>query len=228
MPRLWIIEDNDVYRRATAVGLRRAAAVGPGRRWAGGADVTEYATCEAALADLAAGPPPQVCLMDIDLPGMDGIEGIGEFKRRSPDVAVLVLTVFDDDDKVVRAIRAGAAGYCLKDDSIAEIRSAVAAVIDGDNPLHPRVAGTVLRQLRGTGASNGVVGARSDPAILTERELAVLRAMAGGLGRKQIARRLDLNPHTLDYTTRRIYQKLSVGGAAEAVAVAAAKGWLGT
>lgn len=204
MLKIWIIEDNSQYRRATVRGLQVLA---------DDVQPSEYENCEDAIAALDAGQSPDVFLMDIDLPGMDGIEGIGEIKQRQPEASVLILTVFEDDDKIFRALKAGASGYCLKSDSIAKIREAIEQVLQGAAPIHPRIAGRVLKMFAQLSPEQTDYG-------LNEREQAVLEAMTRGLVRKQIANELKLNAHTLDYVTRCIYRKLHVNGATAAVALA--------
>lgn len=204
MLKIWIIEDNSQYRRATVRGLEVLA---------DDVQPSEFENCEDVIAAIDAGQSPDVFLMDIDLPGMDGIEGIGEIKRRLPEATVLILTVFEDDEKIFRALKAGASGYCLKSDSIAEIREAIEQVLQGAAPIHPRIAERVLKMFAQLAPAQTDYG-------LNLREQSVLEAMTGGLVRKQIAKKLDLNSHTLDYITRCIYRKLHVNGATAAVALA--------
>ncbi|MFG0264322.1 MAG: response regulator [Rhodopirellula sp. JB055] len=204
MLEIWIIEDNVQFRRATARGLSVLA---------DDASAREFGSCEEAIAAIDDGQSPDVFLMDIDLPGMDGIEGISEIKQRLPDATALILTVFEDDEKIFRALKAGASGYCLKTDTIAKIREAVEQVLQGAAPIHPRIAGRVLKMFAQLSPEQPDYG-------LNEREQSVLEAMTRGLVRKQIAAELDLNLHTLDYVTRCIYRKLHVNGATAAVALA--------
>ncbi|MCC9642578.1 response regulator transcription factor [Rhodopirellula sp. JC740] len=204
MLEIWIIEDNEKFRRATARGLSVLAE---------GTRAREFGNCEEAIAAIDAGESPDVFLMDIDLPGMDGIEGISEIKQRLPDAAAMILTVFEDDEKIFRALKAGASGYCLKSDSISKIREAVEQVLQGAAPIHPRIAGRVLKLFSQLTPEQPDYG-------LNDREQAVLEAMTRGLVRKQIAAEMKLNLHTLDYVTRCIYRKLHVNGATAAVALA--------
>ncbi|EMI55067.1 response regulator transcription factor [Rhodopirellula sallentina] len=201
---IWIVEDNARFRNATVRGLRLLAD-----------DVVanEFSNCEDAIAAIDEGNSPDVFLMDIDLPGIDGIDGIGEIKQRLPDATVLILTVFEDDEKIFRALKAGASGYCLKSDSIARVCEAIEQVLQGAAPIHPRIAGRVLKMFAELAPEQPDYG-------LNTREQTVLEAMTRGLVRKQIASELDLNLHTLDYVTRCIYRKLHVNGATAAVALA--------
>lgn len=204
MPTVWLIEDNEAFRVSTLRGLR---AIRPDR------STEAFRDCESALQKIDEGATPDVVLMDIGLPGMDGIAGIGEIKQRLPSASILVLTVFEDDDKIFRALKAGASGYLLKSESIEQVSKSTELVLEGASPIHPKVAGRVLKMF-----------AQLTPATtdygLNDRETRVLDCMAQGLVRKQTALRLDLNPHTLDYVMRCIYKKLHVNGATAAVALA--------
>jgi DNA-binding NarL/FixJ family response regulator len=209
--QVWMIEDNIGFREATMRGLRMHA---PDRN-----DIA-FPTCEAAVAAIDEGQLPSVVLMDIELPGMDGIEGISEIKRRLPEVPILILTVFEDDDKILRALTAGASGYLLKSESIVQLSESVESVLRGEAPIHPRIAVRVLRMFSDLKPVQRDYG-------LTHRERAILDCMARGLVRKQTARELDVNLHTLDYSMRNIFRKLHVNGAAAAVALAVREHLLG-
>lgn len=204
MKKVWIIEDNPGFRSATLRGLR---AIGPERL------TQAFSSCEDAIASIEEGDQPNVIFMDIGLPGMDGIEGIGEIKRRIPEVEILILTVFEEDDKIFRALRAGASGYLLKSDSITKVSESIELVLEGAAPIHPKIAGRVLKMFAEIPATKNDYG-------LNDRERSVLECMTRGLVRKQIANELQLNPHTIDYIMRCIYRKLHVNGATAAVALA--------
>ena len=201
---VWIIEDNPNFRDATLRGLRVATPDRMGEA---------FSCCEDAIAKIDDGATPDIVLMDIGLPGIDGIEGIGEIKSRLPEAAILVLTVFEDDDKIFRALKAGASGYLLKSESIAEVCNSIELVLQGGAPINPRIASRVLAMFK------EATPAKTDYG-LNERETAVLDCMARGLVRKQTAREMDLNMHTVDYIMRCIYKKLHVNGATQAVALA--------
>ncbi len=162
MKTIWIIEDNANFRNATLRGLR---AMDKERI------VDAFANCEDAITAIDTGAAPDVILMNIGLPGMDGIEGIGEIKNRLPDASILVLTVFEDDDKVFRAIKAGASGYLLKSDSIAKVAESVELAIDGSAPIHPRIASRVLKLF------SDLVPKQKDYG-LNDRERSVLSCLA--------------------------------------------------
>lgn len=208
MRTVWIIEDNPDFRAATLRGLNARAK---------DRSAVAFSCCEDAIAKIDDGEAPDVVLMDIGLPGMDGIEGIGEIKRRVPHTSILILTVFEDDDKIFRALKAGASGYLLKSSSIVEVNESIDLVLEGAAPINPRIASRVLAMF------SAVVPERPDYG-LNPREMTVLDCMARGLVRKQTALELDLNMHTVDYIMRCIYKKLHVNGATQAVALAVRDG----
>ncbi len=221
MTTLWIIEDNAAFRRATARALTARRA---------GDALAEFGRCEDALARLAAGERPDVVLLDIGLPGIDGIEGIRRIKQVAPDTGIVVLTVFEDDDKIFQAVCAGASGYLLKSEPLATVLTAIDETLAGGAPMNPRVARRVLAMFARiapgeapSAASDGMqaapVGAptvRDDPGLVA-REREVLELMVDGFSKKEIAGRLELNQHTVDYVTRCIYRKLHVNCIAAAV-----------
>ena len=204
MPTVWIIEDNRTFLR----GLTKALSLPPYLHQTAG-----FETCEEAIAALSSQPAPQVILLDLGLPGMDGITGLGRLKSLSPATSILILTVFEDDDKILRTICAGASGYLLKSQPVASVAEAIDQAIAGGSPMNPRVASRVLTMFAKLSPVKRDFG-------LTEREQEVLKCMAAGLNRKQIPEATKLNPHTADYVIRCIYKKLHVNCATAAVSVA--------
>lgn len=204
MPLIWLIEDNLPFRRTAQRVLGSRTDLG---------EVRVFERCEEALIALPIGPPPNIILLDVGLPGMDGIEGIRRFKSIAPEVSILMLTVFETDEKIFRAICAGASGYLLKSAPIATIVDAIDQAMAGGAPMNPRVARRVLEMFAGSTLSQ-------EDYDLSERERTVLELMVKGRVRKQIAEQLELNPHTVDYIMRCIYKKLHVNCVAGAVSVA--------
>jgi DNA-binding NarL/FixJ family response regulator len=141
----------------------------------------------AAAVALCADQRPDVVLMDLSMPGMDGIAATRELAERVPGAQVVVLTSFIDRDRVVDALAAGAIGYILKDAEPVELRSAIHAAARGGSPLDPRAARTMLSAQHATGPLEQ----------LTERERQVLALVAEGLPNKQIARRLEIREKTV-------------------------------
>ena len=204
---VWLIEDNEAYRTAA---LRIVARMDEVRAARG------FNSCEAALRALAAAPAGDlhgVVLLDVGLPGMSGLDGIPLLKQRAPAAQVLVLTVFDDAEKVFRAICAGADGYLLKGSNFDGIREALREARAGGAPMNGRIARLVLRQFAQQTAPQPDYG-------LTAREREILEAMVRGLTKKEIAAELGLSVHTADFHLRHIYEKLHVNTRTGAVAKA--------
>ncbi len=201
---IWLIEDNAVFRRT----IMRALDHEEGLRCLGG-----FASCEDALAALGHQPAPQVVLLDVGLPGMSGLEGIVRLREKAPKTAIIVLTVFEDEDKIFRAICAGAAGYLLKTAPVEEIVRAIRDALAGGAPMNGRIARRVLDMFARFAPTRGDYG-------LTPRETQILEAMVKGKTKKEIAAQLDLSFHTVDTHLRNIYQKLEVNTRTGAVAKA--------
>jgi DNA-binding NarL/FixJ family response regulator len=143
---------------------------------------------------------PDVVLMDLEMPVLDGIEATKQIKAQHPDVAVVVLTSFSDRDRILQALDAGAAGYLLKDVEPSELAKAIQSAARGDAPLDPRAARTVL-------------GARQDAAPayeLSQREREVLLLVAEGLPNKLIARRLDISEKTVKAHLTSVFRQIGV------------------
>ena len=147
---------------------------------------------------------PDVVLMDIRMPVMDGIEATQQIKATQPSPAVLILTTFDEDEEVLSAIRAGAAGYLLKDTPGSGLREAVHAAATGQSQLSPQIT----RKLMDHVASAPPAGNAHDFSVLTDRELQVLKAVAQGLTNTEIAAQLYLSPATARTYVSRILTKL--------------------
>lgn len=208
MKTVWIVEDHAPFRRT----LARVLDAEQGLRC-----VNEFGSCEALLAVLSKPETPDVILLDVGLPGMSGLDGIRLIKASSPQTLVVVLTVFEDDDKVFRAICAGASGYLLKTDSAQDIVQAVRDALAGGSPMNPRIARRVLDMFSKFAPKQGDYG-------LSEREKEILQLMVTGLIKKEIADRLTLSVHTVDTYLRRIYEKLEVNTRTGAVAKALKEG----
>lgn len=204
MACVWIIEDNASFRRGLGRALSHPSVAHTAR---------EFASCEEALAAFRDAAPPDVVLLDVGLPGMDGITGIAHLKSRAPAASILILTVFEDDEKIFRAICSGASGYLLKAQPVASIVTAIADALAGGSPMSPRVATRVLAMFSKLAPTRKDFG-------LTDRETTVLRCMASGMPRKSIPAAVNLNPHTTDFVIRAIYRKLHVNCATAAVSVA--------
>ena len=162
-----------------------------------------FRSCEEALEGLNAEIPPDVILLDIGLPGMSGVEGIGRIKSISPTTEIIIQTIHDDDDNVFRALAAGASGYLLKATVAERIIESIDEVIHGGAPINAQIAKKVLAKFSTSGT------ARTD-YLLTAREREVLGFLVQGNTKSRIAEQLFLSPHTVDHHIRNIYSKLHV------------------
>jgi NarL family two-component system response regulator LiaR len=179
-------------------------------------DVIGTAEDGAAAIEMIAKETPDLVLMDLKMPVMNGAEATRQIRTRYPEVKVLVLTTYDDDEWVFDAIQAGASGYLLKDAPRDEVLKAIRGTIAGKTYLDPSVAGKVLRQ-----ASNH----QTQPATLiisklTDREIEVLRLLANGLSNADIADRLFLSEGTVRNHVSSILAKLDVSDRTQAAVIA--------
>jgi DNA-binding NarL/FixJ family response regulator len=157
---------------------------------------------------------PDVVIMDIDMPGMNGIEGVELISKNFPTVQILMLTVFDDDEKVFAAIKAGAGGYILKNAEPKNLIRAISEVYNGGAPMTPGIAKKVLHQFQ-----TMLPGEEKDYHLST-REKEVLGLLVDGLSYKMIAAKLNITYDTVRAHMKKIYEKLHVASMTEAVAKA--------
>jgi len=172
-----------------------------------------YRTMEDALKAIA-GTAPDVILTDIGLPGMNGIDGTRILRDRFPDVPILALSVYDDDESVFDAICAGASGYLLKNTAPARLLESLREVVDGGAPMSPDVARRVITLFRDF---RPPARASYD---LTPQETQLLKLMVEGHHYKTAARELDISINTVSFHLKHIYEKLQVHSKSEAVAKA--------
>lgn len=203
--RVIVVDDHPLYRE----GLVTAISATPGVEVVAQAGDGEQAV--AVTADLV----PDVVIMDLHMPGLNGIDATRRIAAAHPSVAVLVLTMLEGDDSVFAAVRAGARGYLLKGADRAEIARALQAVAHGEVVFSAGVASRVLAFFAAGGASAAVL----DPFPgLTEREREILDLVAHGLTNAEIARRLFVSDKTVRNHVSNVFAKLQVAGRAEAVA----------
>ena len=165
---------------------------------------------------------PHVAVLDIQMPGMTGIEATRRIKAEHPEVRVLVLTAYDDDPYIFALLQAGASGYLLKTADSSDLVQAVRAVHRGESALDPTVAQKVVAQL----TSGRPVSAQTAVEALTGREVDVLRLAAKGLTNKAIGRKLGISDRTVQGHLANVYGKLQVGSRTEAVTEALRQGWI--
>jgi len=183
-----------------------------------GLSVVGVAHDGAEAVDLVARERPDLALMDLRMPIMNGIQATRKIREQFPDTPVLILTTYDDDEWVFDAIRAGAAGYLLKDTPREQLVAAIRGTVAGATHIDPNVAGKLLRELARPGASP-VVGSTIGND-LSERELDVLRLLADGLSNGEIADRLHLSKGTVQNYVSGIFAKLDVTDRTQAALLA--------
>lgn len=205
--RVVVADDHPIVRQGVVALLENesdievVAAVADGR-----------AALSAVLAE-----DPDVVLMDLRMPEMDGVEATKAVRERRPEVAVLVLTTYDTDEAIVRAVEAGAAGYMLKDSPTEDLVDAVRRAAAGETVLAPPITKRLVERMH-----------KASPDALTSREIDVLREVANGNTNAEVAERLHISEATVKTHLIHIYDKLAVSDRAAAVARAYERGVLTT
>ena len=167
---------------------------------------------------------PQAVLMDIEMPVMNGIDAVAVGTSMYPDIKFLMLTVFDDDEKIFEAIKAGASGYLLKDEKVdAIIRSIRELVEDGGAPMSPGIARKALVLLSKANVSSDKY--TEDHMDLSDREMEVLKLLVEGYDFRNTAEKLFISPHTVRKHIGKIYEKLHVNSKAQVINLAFKKKW---
>jgi len=197
-----IVEDNDQLRSTLARVLNRSD---------GFQCVSNYPNAEDALKDLPKARP-NVVLMDINLPGINGVECVRQLKQALPETQVIMLTVYEDTENIFNALAAGAAGYMLKRTKTPELLEAIREVRNGGSPMTTHIARKVTQSFQRTGPSP------QPTENLSQREQEVLDCLSQGFLYKEIAEKLGISYETVHTYIRRIYEKLQVRTRTEAVA----------
>lgn len=198
--RIIIFEDNDRLRQSLAYLLQSAA---------GYEVLGDYNNCGDA-ANIIRMYQPDVVLMDIDMPGQSGIKGVSMIKETRPQTAVIMYTVFEDDEKLFQCLCAGANGYLLKKTAPEKIFESIREVMEGGAPMSPSIAKKVIESFQPVKTGNQY--------NLTERELEVLQLLSKGHSTKVISDKLDIAFNTVRSHLRNIYSKLHVNCGKEAIA----------
>ncbi len=201
---VWLVEDNVQFRTNISELVDETAGL---------ACELAVSSCEEAFAQLETMAAPDIVLMDIGLPGVNGIEGIRHLKSLAPSAQVIMLTVFDDNEKIFQSICAGASGYLLKSAPPDEIMRSLREILDGGAPVNAQIARKMLDMFA------EIVSPKGDYRI-TSAEKEILHRLVAGMPKKQIAHDLGISFHTVDTHLRNIYAKLQVHSRSEAVAKA--------
>lgn len=191
---IWIVEDNTLVREPLAQLINQSEGL---------SCPVHVGSCEEALRALEEESPPDVVLLDIGLPGMDGIEGMRRMHAISPTTRILMLTVRDDDDGVFEAICAGANGYLLKPTSPDAVIDSIREARNGGSPINAHIAGKLLERFQRLSVPQRDYG-------LTKREADVLKQLVDGFSQKRIAERLFVSEETIKTHIRNIYAKMHV------------------
>jgi NarL family two-component system response regulator LiaR len=211
--KILIADDHAVVRDGTRQILEKEADM----------NVVAEAADGAEAIKLTASTRPDVVIMDIAMPNVDGIEATRQIKSMYPSIAVLVLSAYDDDQFVFSMLEAGAAGYLLKSIHSHELIDAVRQVYAGESVLHPSIARKVLnRFVPATGKTSG----QKPTELLSEREIEVLRLATSGFSNQSIADDLSLSLRTVQAHLSHIFNKLQVSSRTEAVVRALKEGWV--
>ena len=206
MIRILVVDDHPMLRQGLVSALEDEADF----EVVGSASSAEEAVAQAGSLQ------PELVLLDLELPGMSGVEAIPQLAVASPDSRVLVFTAYDTDERVLTALRAGAKGYLLKGATAADLAQAIRAVAGGGSALEPHVAAKLV----------AAIGAPRGSGQLTGREREVLQRIAEGASGKQIARALGISERTVKFHTASILGKLGADNRAQAVALAVQRGLL--
>ena len=206
--RVLIVDDQTLFRTGLSSLLSEDERV----------DIVGQAVDGADAVKQAIKLKPDVVLMDIKMPNLDGIEATRQITEAIPATKVLVLTTFDSDSQVIQALKAGASGYVLKDASAAAIVSSIIAVMSGERVMASAVANRVLEMLTGTTTPKEFYDG------LTNREIEILKLLANGMANKQIAYRLKISEKTVRNHVSNMYEKLGIYDRSQAVLYAVKKG----
>jgi DNA-binding NarL/FixJ family response regulator len=205
MIRVAVYDDSNARRES----LRSFLELTPGYFYCGG-----FENCSQILQDVEIARP-ELVLMDIEMPLVNGIEGIRLLKKHRPNIKVVVQTAFDDDDRVFAALQAGAEGYIMKNATVLQLAQSIDEVMNGGASMSPSIALKVMRYF-----AQQPSAAQIPDFALSPKETQVLRLLARGMSYKMIADELGLSFFTVNNHIKKIYEKLQVHSVGEALALA--------
>jgi DNA-binding NarL/FixJ family response regulator len=208
--RVMLVDDHDLFR----TGLRNLLEEQ-------GVQIVAEASDGLSALSLVRELAPDVVVMDLNMPGMNGIEATREITRQAPLTRVVVLTISDEDDDVIDAILAGACGYLLKDSSIQDLMQGIRAASVGEALISPHIAAKVLQRLRASSVDSEAVAQGPE---LSDRETQVLRLIANGKDNAEIAQDLHISPKTVKNHISNILMKLQIENRIQAAVYAVRRG----
>ena len=211
--RVLIADDHRVVREGLSAILKATEDI----------EVVGEASDGQEAVDKARELSPDVILMDVSMPRINGVEATRAIKRESPHIGIVALTMYDEEKYIFDLVRAGATGYLLKDTDSAQIVSAIRSIYKGESLIHPSVASKILVEFSLLAEGKGKKQARTEHD-LTEREITVLRLVADGKTNKEIANDLDLSEKTVKNHVRNIFHKLQVYDRTQAAILGIRKG----
>ena len=209
--RVLIVDDHDLFR----TGLRNLLEEQ-------GVEIVGEAASGSQALDVVREAPPDVVIMDLNMPGMNGVDATRHISRDAPLTRVIVLTISDQEQDVMDAILAGACGYLLKDASIQTLMQGIQAAAVGESLISPHIAGKVLQHVRATTAAPEA--AATIRAELSDREIEVLKLIANGKDNGTIARDLHISPKTVKNHISNILMKLQIENRIQAAVYAVRSG----
>ncbi len=207
MIKVTIIEDHKEFREGLAYLLNATE---------GFKCINVFGTTEEAIKNIS--KETDVVLQDIELPGLNGIESVELLKKKLPEIKIIMLTVFDDDDNILKAILAGADGYLLKKSSPQKILTALQEALSDGSPMTPSIAKKVITLFR------NYLPNKKEEFSITKREIEVLELIVDGYNNKEISDKLFISIETVRNHIRHIYEKLHVHSKSEAVVKAIREG----